>query len=39
MSGMENVKEQEQVDGNVTQEPEKPMPSSQEEVVFLSMEC
>ncbi|XVE49573.1 hypothetical protein DITRI_Ditri01bG0092500 [Diplodiscus trichospermus] len=31
MSDMENVKEQEQVDGNVTQESEKPMPSSEEE--------
>ncbi|XWS39707.1 hypothetical protein CRYUN_Cryun18bG0078100 [Craigia yunnanensis] len=31
MSGMENVKEQEQVDGNVTQESKKCMPSSQEE--------
>ena len=29
--GMENVKEQEQVDANLTQESEKSMPSSQEE--------
>ncbi|XVF67191.1 hypothetical protein PTKIN_Ptkin10aG0100500 [Pterospermum kingtungense] len=31
MSGMENVKEQEQADGNVSQESEKPMLSSQDE--------
>ena len=35
MSGMEDVKEQEQVDGDVPQECEQSIVSSQEEVVFI----
>lgn len=36
MSGMENVEQHEQVDGNGPDNAEKSMPSSQEEVVFTS---
>ena len=34
MSGVEDLKEKEQVDGDMPIESEKSMPSSQEEVVF-----
>lgn len=34
MSGVEDIKEQERVDGHVPEESEKPTLSSQEEVVF-----